>query len=179
MNEKRLLQLFRERDRGAFDVLFVRHGSAVRAFARRLTGNCADAEDLTQETFLAAYKSAERFGGRARLSTYLISIALRRWRDRQRTPRPETLSLLDEHASTGPHPKDAPTENQALAGIAYRAALAQLDAPLREAFLLVVAEGLTHKEAAQVLEIPLGTLKWRSAEAVRRLRTALTEEPLP
>lgn len=134
-----------------------------------------------QETFLAAYQGVERFGGRARLSTYLIAIAVRRWRDQQRKPRHETVALLDEHDTSlhAPHPKDAPTENQALAGIVYRAALAQLDDPLKEAFLLVAAEGLTHKEAAQVLQIPLGTLKWRVAEAMRRLRIALTEEPLP
>ncbi len=179
MNERRLLNRFRQRDKEAFDVLFARHGEAVLAFARRLTGSCADAEDLTQETFLAAYQGAERFGGRARLSTYLIAIAVRRWRDRQRRPRHETLTLLDEHDTPSPHPKDAPTESQALTGIIYRAALAQLDDPLKEAFLLVAAEGLTHKEAAQVLQIPLGTLKWRVAEAMRRLRLALTEEPMP
>ena len=64
----------------------------------------------------------------------------------------------------------------AFSALAIHEAARALEPTQREAFQLVVVEGFTHKEAAQLLEIPLGTLKWRVTEAVRRVRLDL-EEP--
>ena len=62
---------------------------------------------------------------------------------------------------------------QAFASIALQSALQELAPAFREAFLLVAAQGLTHREAAEVLERPLGTVKWQVAEATKRLRVFL------
>ncbi|MBB6050862.1 RNA polymerase sigma factor [Armatimonas rosea] len=167
--EKRLLLAFRRRDPSAFDTLFARHAGAVLGFALRLTRGChAEAEELVSETFVAAFQNAERFRGSSRLTTYLLGITLNRWRDRRRKASLPTVPLLDHD---GPIP-----ETNSLLTLAIHEAARELELPQREAFQLVVVEGFTHKEAAQLLEIPLGTLKWRVAEAVRHVRLAL-EEP--
>ena len=171
--DSRLLRAFRLRDRAAFDALFARHAPGVFAFARRQTGSCDDAEEIVTETFLAAYSSAPGFLGRARLATWLLAIARRRVLDRVRQKRVATERLPEGEK---PLPSPHSTESQALASVALEAALARLDAPLREAFLLVVAHGLTYRDAAGVVKAPVGTVKWRVHEATRRLRFYLEEE---
>src|SRR5580692_856185 len=64
-----------------YEELYRNHVDRVLSFARQLTGNQADAEDLTQEVFLAAFKGLSRFSGRSTVQTWLLAIAVRRWRD--------------------------------------------------------------------------------------------------
>lgn len=158
-------------DRGAWDALFDQHAPRLMAWAQTLTGGCrSDAEDLVQETFVAAFIGADKFSSKARLTTWLFGIALRKHRDKARTPRPKTLPLCDELVSPPPRADTDP-----LLGFAYRQALSDLPPSLREAFVLVAQHGFTHKEAAHILSIPEGTAKWRVAEATRRLRVALQD----
>ncbi len=171
-NEPRLLAAFRRRERPAFDTLFARHAPGIFAFARRQTGSCEDAEEIVTETFAAAFVAAPQFLGRARLTTWLLTIARRRIQDRVRKGK-LTTEPLTEQPLTSPA---APLENTALATVAIEAALAQLDSAKREAFLLVVAQGLTYQEAARVLKAPTGTVKWRVHEATRFLRTYLEQD---
>ena len=131
----------------------------------RLGVGKTEAEDLTQETFLAAFRGSARFSGRSRPLAWLLGIAVRRWRDsgrRKPTPKDVAPSLAD-------------TETTVLRRLTLERALAQLDEPLREALLLIGAQQLSYAEAAAVLEIPLGTLKWRMHEATKRMRGLLTE----
>ena len=172
-DDSRLLRAFQRRERPAFDALFARHAPGVFAFARHLTGSCEEAEEIVSETFSAAFVSAPRYLGRSRLSTWLLAIARRRVLDRVRQKRVPTERLLEDEK---PLPSPHSTESQALASVALQAALARLDAPLKEAFLLVVGRGLTYREAAIVTKSPVGTVKWRIHEATRRLRIYLEEE---
>ncbi len=166
-SDSHLLPAFRRRDRKAFDRLFARHAPGVFTFVQRLTGSCEDAEEIVTETFLAAYQSAPRFLGRARLSTYLLSIARRRVLDRVRRPSVPTELLGEVYSlSVG-------TERSVLAAMTLQSALSTLDPAQREAFLLVVGQGLTYAEAARVQSAPMGTVKWRVSEATRRLRAFL------
>ncbi len=173
-----LLTRFRNRDKAAFDALYSRYAGGVFAFARRLTGTVEEAEDLTQETFVAAFRSAHGFRGNAHLLTWLLGIASRRCRDSRRTPKPQTSPLLE---GEGEHilGATASVERAVVASVTLEAALSQLDEGLREAFLLVAAHGLTYKEAAHVLQAPVGTVKWRVSEAGRRLRVLLSDEAEP
>lgn len=173
--EARLLERFRLGDREAFDVLYSRYAGKVLTFTLHLSGCRTDAEDLLQETFLAAYRGAESYRGDCELSTWLMAIALRRFRDGNRRFRPALLPLFEE---TDRSDCTNPVEQKAVDAIIFRQAVDTLGADLREAFLLVVVEGLAHHEAAVVLEAPVGTVKWRVAEAKRRLRAVLeaTEE---
>jgi RNA polymerase sigma-70 factor, ECF subfamily len=168
--DRKLAQAASQGDETAFRRLFDRLGPRVLAFALRLTGCRADAEDLTAETFTAAYRSLPEYRGGARVLTWLLGITLRRFRDNNRRTRP-TLVLLDADREVA-----APRhENGVLNRLALETALACLDAPLRDAFILVAVQGRTHREAAELLDTPIGTVKWRVAEATKRLRVALTE----
>ena len=157
-------------DRADFSALYRQHGDRIYRFCFRLSGSRSDAEDLTQDVFLAAFAGRDRFQGRASVQTWLYRIALNCWRHSRRTPRPDTLPLEDL-AQTGPGLEQSVTDAAALA-----CALAALPPDLREAFLLVKAEGLKYREAAQVLGVPQGTVQWQVHQAARRLRVLLTED---
>ena len=147
------------------------HGDRIFRLSLRLCGGChADAEDLTQEALIAAFQSRPRFAGRAKVTTYLHAVTVNCWRKRLRSAPPPTLALLETEAA----PQNV--IHQHFTRLSLDAAVAQLSQAQREAFVLVKAEGLTHKEAAQVLGVPQGTVQSRVHEATLRLRTLLSEE---
>ena len=154
---------------GAF---YRQHGKRIYRFCFRLSGSVSDAEDLTQEVFLAAWQGRKRFRGRASVQTWLYQIALNCWRHSRRTPRLEAFALEDA-AQGGPGLEQAVVDS-----VALTCALSALPPDLRETFLLVRAEGLTYREAASVLAVPQGTVQWRVHEASRRLRGLLAEEDM-
>ena len=157
-------------DQADFAAFYQKHGDRIYRFCYRLCGSVSDAEDLTQETFLAAFQGGSRFEGRASVQTWLYRIALNCWRNARRSSRLNTMAL-EELAQAGPGLEQAVTDTLALT-----CALAALPDDLRESFLLVKAEGLKYREAAQVLDIPQGTVQWQVHQASRRLRVLLTEE---
>ncbi len=156
-------------ERADFPAFYREYGDRIYRFCYRLCGSVSEAEDLTQEVFLAAFQGRERFQGRSSLQTWLYRIALNCWRHAHRSPRLETVTWEDV-TQTGPGLEQAVTNK-----ITLTCSLAALPPDLREAFLLVKAEGLKYREAAQVLDIPQGTVQWRVHEAARRLRTLLTD----
>jgi RNA polymerase sigma-70 factor, ECF subfamily len=139
----------------------------------RLSGGCReDAEDLLQETLLVAWRSWERFLGKSRRTTWLHAIAVRLWQQR-RARRREFLPLpLIELAAP-----DLTSLHDLRLDLA--SALERLPDDQRIAFLLVKAEGRTHREAAQLLKAPLGTVQYRVHEATRKLRSLLEEKETP
>jgi len=158
-------------DTDGFTEFYKQHGDRIYRFCFRLSGSVSDAEDLTQEVFLAAFQGRHRFQGRASVQTWLYKIALNCWRQSRRKPQLDTSVLEDETTLGGLDLAQAVTDS-----IALTCALNALPPDLRETFLLVRAEGLTYREAAQVLSVPQGTVQWRVHEASRRLRVLLTEE---
>jgi RNA polymerase sigma-70 factor (ECF subfamily) len=150
------------------------HLPRLYGFCLRLTAGCIDdAEDLTQETLLAAFSSLPRFVGKSSVRTWLYRIAVHRWRHLREKRGPATLPL----ALDGPAQPDGAAAS--VVRLSLLAALQSLPEAQREAFLLVKAEGLTHREAAAVLQVPLGTVQSRVHEATHRLRAALSDDPCP
>jgi RNA polymerase sigma-70 factor (ECF subfamily) len=169
-DDSRLLRRFRSGDEGAFAELFERYGGRLFLLAQRLTGCRCDAEDLVQETLIAAFRGGERFRGAARLETYLTAILFRRHRDQRRGHPPEPLPL-EEAMVAAPRRTEQP--ESAVSAVLLEQALARLEQPFRDAFLLVMVQGLTSREAAAVLGEPAGTVRWRVSEATKRLRAFL------
>ena len=151
-------------DRRAFAALVRRHQSPVRSLLRRLTaGDGALADDLAQECFLKAYRNLASWRGEARLSTWLYRIAWNAWAAQaRRAPAPAP-----------PAPDPPPCAADAAHGRHDLArALSSLRAEERTALALAYGEGVTHEEAAAILDWPLGTLKThllRGKEKLRRL----------
>ena len=159
-------------DQHAFGTLVREHQGAVRGFLRRLTGGQhALADDLAQETFIAAYRTLERFRGDASFVHWLLGIAYNRFRSTRRREmatvewtgeRIESDSIAGHESTTAPSPFDLQQD--------MAAALDLLPGAERSALHLCYVEGLTHEEAAQVLGCPLGTLKTHVLRAKARLR---------
>lgn len=133
-------------------------------------GDPAAVEDLAQETFLRVFRSLEGFdpAGRARLSTWILTIASRlaidtlRRRNRNAQPLPDLVA-------TGPSP-DADLDRRQTA-LAIEHALDDLSPPYRAAFILRELHGLAYADIAQALEIDVGTVRSR----LNRARTALRD----
>ena len=184
-SDEALLAEFAEGDADAFAALYARHERPVFRFLRRSLGNDAAAQDLLQEVWLAVIRNAAAFEPRARFTTWLYGIARNRLIDHWRARR-DTVSLDQEAANDGddaPAPIDAlaagadcEPEVQALSraqAAAFLAAVEQLPALQREAFLLHAEGGLTVEEVAQLTGVGRETAKSRLRYAMTRLRAAM------
>ena len=164
-------------DRHAFGELVRRHQSAVRGFLRRLTGGRhALADDLAQETFLAAYRDLAQFRGGSEFSTWLLGIAYNHFRSARRRERPSvewTGEVPAEELSAGHEAAVAPATVAVDLREDLAAALTQLSRDECAALHLCYAEGLTHEEAATALGCPLGTVKTHVLRAKEKLRRLL------
>ncbi len=148
----------------AFEILYAEHAAPLYRFALRLCGNREDAEDLAAEALAQAYRRLDGYRGDSSHRTWLCSIVLNQWRMKARKRRVEVdpLEQVRQVATSLEH------EDVELAE-----AICGLSEPLRQAFLLVKGEGLTHAEAAKVLRVPVGTMYFRVSAAVRQLRSSL------
>jgi RNA polymerase sigma-70 factor (ECF subfamily) len=158
-------------DRAAFGELVRRHQSAVRRFLRHLaSGDAALADDLAQETFVQAYRGLARFRGEASFASWLLGIAHNHWRNARRKNR-ATEGVTDRHESSA---EEAPSPAQAVAlshDLAH--ALRELSPDEQTAVHLCFQQGLSHREAASVLDWPLGTVKTHLARGKDKLRHLL------
>jgi RNA polymerase sigma-70 factor, ECF subfamily len=150
-------------DLAAFERIVRLHQQQVWRFLRRLLGDGAAAEDVTQETFLRVYRRLPSFTFQSSFSTWLFQVArnagideLRARRRRSRLP-----AALTPAAGTSDGPAQARAE--------LDAALATLPIELRETLLLVEVLGMRYHEAATVMRVPEGTVKSRMHAARRRL----------
>lgn len=158
----------------AFNLLIDRHERAVRGFLRRLMANAADAEDIAQETFLAAWQGLRGYRGGSSLRSWLCAIAWRKARTAQRSWfRRRTREAEYHDAALELGVGQAPAEDL----LAVRNALLALPIDQRAAVALCLADGFSHAEAAQALGAPLGTVKSHVARGKTRLLKALSEIP--
>jgi len=160
----------RQGDRHAFARLVRVHQSRVRLQLRRLAqGDAALADDLAQETFVQAWLHLNEFRGEARLATWLHRIALTRFLQHVRRPQ-----LPREWGETGAadEPGHDPRAAEGLVRDVERA-LQALSEIQRLAVVHCFHLDLSHAEAAQVLGLPLGTLKSHLDRAKARLRELL------
>jgi RNA polymerase sigma factor (sigma-70 family) len=167
-------------DRHAFAELVRRHQSSVRACLRRLTaGNHALADDLSQDTFVLAWRNLKSFRQEAKFSTWLYRIATNCWLADARKRKEELLGdrdgeLPDEtadddfSAAAGADPARGATLH-----VDLTRAMAVLSDAERAAIVQCYHNDLTHEEAAYVLGCPVGTVKTHVFRAKQKLKTAL------
>lgn len=169
-----LVARIREGSERAFNLLIDRHQQAVRGFLRRLLASPADAEDIAQETFLAAWEGVHGYGGRSSVRSWLCAIAWRKAKTAQRSwfrSRARETDYEAEKALEGA--AQASAEDR----LAVKAALQALPIEQRAAVALCLAEGFSHAEAAEALDAPLGTVKSHVARGRARLLEVLSEIP--
>lgn len=173
-----LLERVARGDRTAVLALYDRFGGTVFAVALRVTGNRGEAEDITQEVFTRAWKEAATFDrARGSAAAWLITLARNRAIDLVRS-RTRRVRHEDEQSSEEPTLVEPASTPEAAVGDAERAAAVRvaLDAlrpEQRQVLELAYFNGLSHSEIAERLQQPLGTVKTRIAQAVKRLRDEL------
>ena len=161
-------------DRDAFGELVARHQSPLRAWLRRLTGDdWALADDLAQEAFLRAYRELRHFRADSKFATWLFAIAYNLFRREAR--RPQRLVGVEEHVLEA-FATDADSGSVADMKFDLDAAMSILSLDQRAAITLCYQQGMTHQEAAAVLNTPLGTLKTNILRAKERLQALLRND---
>lgn len=181
-NDAELVERTRTGDPSAFDALVERYQDRVYNLCYRLCPNHADAADLTQTAFLKALESLPRFEARANFFTWLYRIAANEALSlrRQRRRRP-TVSLDSGDSERRPSeriadeaPSGADRLDQAVMVRRLEAALEKLDEEFRVAVVLRDIEDMDYAEIADVLEVPVGTVKSRIHRGRMMLRTILS-----
>ncbi len=182
-----LVQQAQAGDAAAFGRLVAIHERAVFRAALAALGSPADAEDAAQDAFVMAWRRLSTFRGEAQFRTWLLTIAWRKALDRRRrlslwrlrtaspTPLPDDSTARDP-LSTLPERSPDP-ESRAIASDAarrVRAEIGKLTPKLRDTLLRAASGDHSYEEIAAMLRVPLGTVKWRVAEA-RRMLTARCE----
>jgi RNA polymerase sigma-70 factor (ECF subfamily) len=173
-----LVERHRCGDAQAFDEVYTRFAEMVFNLAFRLSGNCEEASDLTQEVFLRVYRHLGTFGGRSSLKTWIFRIAINHCRDRLSRWRPLTTPIgsdVGEGEVAYPDPGRGPEELAVAAdeGRRVTAGLARLPQAFREAVVLRDIEGLSYEEIAEVLGVRIGTVRSRIARGREQLRILL------
>jgi len=166
----------RQGDRAAFGALVRRYQRRVYTTALHILTSHGDADDVTQETFVRAYRGIAGFDGRSDFFTWLyritVNTALNHLRSNKRTG--ALADAVAAETEVAP-PERTPREWLALGQEVRRTlhAIAALSPPLRTTLVLATVEQLPYKQIAEILDVPEGTVAWRVNEARRLLRERL------
>ena len=168
-------------DRGALEVLLARHLDRVHAICRRVTGHPEDALDATQEALIAVTRGLHRYDGRALFTTWLYRVATNAALDelRRRKRRPEPAELIEDRPLGGGGAGAAPVESAVVARLDVDAALAGLSPEFRAAVVLRDLCDLDYAEIAEVLDVPIGTVRSRIARGRAAIADQLREPTAP
>src|SRR5579859_7210998 len=164
----------------AMAALYRRYGGLVYRFTLQMSRNDAVAEEITQEVFLALLTQIDRFdAGRGTLSTWLCGIARRQlWKYLERNEASVPFDSEKENAEELRCPSDGPAELllrcEAIAAV--RAGMDELPPVLREVMILCSLEEMSYELVADVLEVPVGTVRSRLHRAKARLAGLLRAE---
>ena len=181
-----LIDKLRSGDAAAFEILVERHSRDIYALLYRLTENAEEASDLTQDTFLRAFRSITSFRGDSEIKTWLFRIAINESRNRfrwwKRRRRDQTISINEPLGDTDLTVADTlidksiSPEEEALArerDYALTAALSDVPIAYREAVVLCDIEGFSYEETATALGVGIGTVKSRISRGREELRRRL------
>jgi RNA polymerase sigma-70 factor (ECF subfamily) len=153
----------------AFNALVSRHEKRVFNYLFRILRDREDALDLTQDVFLKAYQNLSKLGDAARFSPWLFRIAHNEAFSLLRKNRPDTVEMLWEPGTAAASDGMFPLETS----LAVERALGQLSPEQREAVVLKIYQGFKFEEMAEILDVPLSTIKSRLYSALDVLKGAL------
>ena len=178
--DEELMQLVRKGDSGAFEMVYQRHSTAAYSLAYRMVGSRNSAEDVVQEAFLSLWRSGARYDrARGSVRTWVLGIVHNRAIDAlRRTLVHEKRRASDEGLDRTVAAEER-TEVEAVRNDDarfVRAAMDTLPTDQRRVVELAYFSGYTHTEIAEVIDVPLGTVKGRMRLGLRKLRDELGRE---
>ncbi len=193
-DEDLLLEYRSVGDRLAFEELVHRYERELYNYLRHYLGDAQMAEDTFQAAFLQVHLKCEKFEPGRKVRPWLYTVATNQAIDAQRRNRRHRMVSLDRRSGGGEGEEDAGAlveliDSEELGPVdrleseeqrrSVRRAVDGLPDSLRQVLLLVYYQGLKYREAAEVLSIPVGTVKSRLHAAIRRLEQSLTHAHLP
>lgn len=175
--ERELLRAIRQGRPAACEMLIDEHYGSIYRFVLYLSSDADLAEELTHETFACAWLNIGSFQGQASLATWLHRIAYSKFIDvgRRRQRRAALMSSLKAQGNVT-EPALDPLEQLATdedIRILYEG-IERLDASDRTMIVLHYIQGLSFRQVAGVLDVPVGTAKWQTSRALKKLRAYLT-----
>ena len=175
-DDAELLRRISTGDEDAMAAFYREHGKVVLAQVLLVTGERVLAEEIVQDTMLAVWRGAASFRGESSVRSWVIAIARRQTRDRLRGRALRVVddAFLADQPSSNPGPEVMALDRAKLAEV--KGAIQGLASAHRELLGLVFGSGLSLREAADVLEIPVGTVKSRLSAARTALNRILNEK---
>jgi RNA polymerase sigma-70 factor (ECF subfamily) len=185
-DDKRLIQMCLEGDSTAFGELVRRHQDRLFNTAFRLVGNAEDAYDVVQDAFLNAYLSLDSFKGDSLFFTWLYRIAVNTAITLKRKQRVVISLHGSRSVGNAIDPADPSEANEPGRGLEQAeeeqrivAALNRLSAEHRTVLILKDMEGQKYEEMAEILQVPIGTIRSRLHRARTELREVLEQDEAP
>ena len=179
VSDSELVERARRGDHAAFGVLVDRHRTAAFRAALAALGSPDDAEEVTQEAFVAAFQHLGDFRADASFKTWLLAIAWRKALTRRRSVSTLLRRFVSPAEDTSwDFPDQARGQERALIDAELRGhvirLIAGLSPKLRDVLLLSTSGEHTYEDIAAMVGIPIGTVKWRVSESRRQLKAKLT-----
>lgn len=177
-SDEELLERIRERDVDALEALYDRYSKAAFALAYRILGNREVAEEVTQDAFMSVWRQAATYKpGMGKVRPWLLSIAHHRAIDRTRRVADRNVGVSLDEAWMKPSGDDVFGEvYQGLQRQQIQRALGELPAQQRTAISLAYFNGNTFVEIAEMMDVPVGTVKSRVRLGLEKLKNLLDAE---
>ncbi|MDX8346893.1 sigma-70 family RNA polymerase sigma factor [Cognatiyoonia sp. IB215446] len=168
-----LIAAIAQGDMAAFEQIYSKYFPKLVRFSKRITGSQEAAEEVTNDVLMTVWRTAARFEGRSKVSTWIFGIAYRMSlkQSRKISARRGDVELDEGMVSDNTNVADAVITKTDLAW-----ALKQLNPDLRAVVELTYYNGYLYTEIAEILGCPVGTVKTRMMTARRRLRAMLSED---
>jgi RNA polymerase sigma-70 factor (ECF subfamily) len=178
------MQLVAEGNPRAFELIYDRHGGAAFSLAYRIVGDRQAAEDVAQEAFLSIWRSNARFDrARGSVRSWVLGVVRNRAIDALRRGGAQAPRLdSDDEGALEARPAEERTEGEALrreTAVEIRAALGELPEDQSKVIQLAYFGGFSHSEIAEMLGMPLGTVKGRMRLGLEKIRVQLAEAITP
>ncbi|MFI5027716.1 MAG: RNA polymerase sigma factor [Solirubrobacterales bacterium] len=178
--DEELMPLIGAKDPDAFAVFYDRHGGAAFSLAYRIVGERAAAEDVTQEAFISVWRSGARYDrARGSVRSWMLGIVRNRAIDLLRSKAGRAPSLdFDDESVLEQRPAAELTEDEALrreTADELRGVMGGLPGEQSKVIELAYFGGFSHSEIAQMLGVPLGTVKGRMRLGLEKIRSELAE----
>ena len=171
--------LLRERDTRALEVLYDRHGGPAYSLAYRILGDRQVAEDVSQEAFLAVWRTGSTYRpGRGSVRSWVLAIVRNRAIDTLRRAAARMPLGFDDDRAMEAQPAAGRTDGEALRredARVVRDALGRLPHDQSQVIGLAYFGGFTHSEIAELLSLPLGTIKGRMRLGLEKLRETMDD----
>ena len=186
-DEQALIQRCKDGDVGAFDELVRMYEKRVFNCALRIAGNYNDASDIAQEAFIRAFNSIQTFRGDAKFATWIYRIVTNVYLDERKKSKSHRLCSLDDYIELDENPvarqieDDSPTPDVVMEtkerAQALQSAICSLPDYQRIILTLYHSQHRSYEEIAEVLQLPIGTVKSRLNRARQALGEKLESQP--